>query len=118
MRSLSLPQIDWYFPGQESLTKLRSYTVSYRELGAAGPVYQFEQPVNGENSLIISSSPDAPVRPFTTYNVTVAANYKTGEVLGVSVVVRTSEDKPGAPGMVTGSVINVTTVLVEWMVRI
>ena len=116
--SLSLShQVEWYFPGQGALTKLTSYTVSYTKVGETTPIHQVTEQVNDDNTVVLSSSPETPIRPYTLYNVTVYANYKTGEVLGQSVLIRTREDRPGPPGDMTGTVVNATTVFLEWEVR-
>ena len=50
--------------------------------------------------------------------MTVWANYKSGERVGSeNLTVVTSEDVPGAPEEVVGTVINASVVLVEWKVR-
>ena len=116
--STYLAQVKWYFPGLDSQIKLESYTVSYREVGSVVPVAQFTLSVESDNSIIISSSDASPVKPYTTYEVSVVANYKTGEKLSESVTVVTSEDVPGAPGEVTGTGVNFTTVFVKWEVSV
>ena len=108
----------WYYPGANAQAKLDSYAVSYREEGALDPIAEYTQPITAPTDYIISDSETTPVKPYTTYVVTVWANYKSGErVASMNVTVVTSEDVPGVPGEVMATVLNNTAILVAWMVR-
>ena len=112
-------QVVWYYPGIHAQTKLDSYTISYRRPDQSIPIAEYDQSISKVTSYIISASETAPVKPYTTYVVTVWANYKSGERVGSeNVTVRTSEDVPGAPEEVAGTVVNASIVLVEWKVAI
>ena len=85
--------------------------------GDTDPVAEHTQSISVLTQYLVSDSEETPVKPFTEYIVTVWANYISGEhVASDNVTVVTSEDVPGVPEDVKGTVVNITTVLVEWKV--
>ena len=89
----------------------------YRELEHPSTSIEHTQLTNLRTTYTVSASAATPVKPYTVYVVRVWANYKNGESVGSdNVTVMTSEDVPGAPEEVTGTVTNTTSVLVEWKV--
>lgn len=111
-------QVSWYFPGLSAQAKLESYTITCREDRSDDIIFEITQSINEPTEIIISSTEDTPLRPYTVYVVTVWANYASGERLSEYVTVVTSEAKPSPPIGVTGEAINITAILLHWMVRI
>ena len=116
---MCLSQVEWYFPGSKADLSIVSYTVTYYVLGQEDMVFNHTQPMAALTAYTIMDSEATPVKPYTTYVVTVWADYRSGErVPSENVTVVTSEDVPGVPEKVTGDVLNNTAVLVKWEVRL